>query len=84
MWVAGSGDDLTEELVLGCDRVVLEEPCARCVVPCLFAPGPPGSGGCEVPGGAVVFDAEVDQPFEVDDGGPGGKRDLVAVNASMA
>lgn len=47
-------------------------------------PGPVRSGWCEVPGVAVVFEAEVDQPFEVDRSGSGGERDFVAFDAAAS
>ena len=31
-----------------------------------------------------MIEAEVDQPFEVDDGGSGGERDLVACDAAVS
>ena len=49
---------------------------------CEPAPGESASG-CDVPGGAVVFEAEVDQSFEVDDGSSSGERDAVAVDAAV-
>ena len=49
---------------------------------CEPAPGESATG-CDVPGGAVVFEAEVDQSFEVDDGSSSGERDAVAVDAAV-
>lgn len=53
-----------------------------------FAGWLPGStcstGGCEVPGVAVVFEAEVDQPFEVDDGCSSRERQAVAFNSVVS
>ena len=84
----GSGRDLIEELVSGCDPVALEG-----LGPLVSFPGclprtqstsVVSAAWGEVPRGAVVFEAEVDQPFEIDDGDAGGERDAVAVDAAVS